>query len=159
MAKYQEWTTPEGLAKIEGWARSGLIDEQIAHNIGINTATLYRWKDQHSEICEAIKKGKQVADQEVENALFKRACGYKCVEIRRAPRQNVETGETVLEVISETEKEVPPDVTAAIFWLKNRKPEEWRDGKNLELSGKVVPSGDFEIVIENAEPEPDLFPE
>lgn len=53
--KYQEWLTPEGLLKIEGWARDGLTDEQIAKNIGIGAKTLYRWKDQHSPICQALK--------------------------------------------------------------------------------------------------------
>ena len=55
--KYQEWLTPEGLLRIEGWARDGLIDEQIAHNMGINPATLYDWKKKYPEISEALKKG------------------------------------------------------------------------------------------------------
>ena len=58
--KYQEWLEPEGLLRIEGWARDGLTDEQIAHNIGIATKTLYEWKNQYSKICEALKKGKEV---------------------------------------------------------------------------------------------------
>lgn len=93
--KVAEWITPESLTLIEGWARSGLTDEQVASNMGINRATLYRWKKQNSDLCNALKKGREVADFEVENALFKAATGG--------------------------------NVTACIFWLKNRMPEKWKD--------------------------------
>ena len=71
--KSAEWLTPEGLLKIEGWARDGLTDEQISRNMGIGTTTLYRWKDEFEEIRETLKRGKEVVDREVENALLKRA--------------------------------------------------------------------------------------
>lgn len=58
--KYQEWLTKEGLLRLQGWARDGLSDEQIAANMGINVATLYRWKNEHCEICTALKEGKDV---------------------------------------------------------------------------------------------------
>ena len=58
---------------LEGWARDGLTDEQIAHNVGITAKTLYEWKNRYSEICEALKKGKEVVDFEVENALLQTA--------------------------------------------------------------------------------------
>ncbi|WP_343844514.1 helix-turn-helix domain-containing protein, partial [Faecalicatena contorta] len=75
--KYQEWLTPEGLLKIEGWARDGLTDEQIATNIGISRDTLYRWKNEYSDISDTLKRGKEVVDRQVENALLKRALGYE----------------------------------------------------------------------------------
>lgn len=115
--KYEYWLTPEGLIKLEGWARDGLTDEQIAQNIGINPATLYVWKNNYPEISESLKKGKEVVDYEVENALLKRALGYTIKE-----EKLTKDGELV-----EVEKEVPGDVTAQIFWLKNRKPDAWRD--------------------------------
>ena len=59
--KYQRWLEPDGLLLLEGWARDGLTVEQIAHNMGITAKTLYEWKNAHSEICEALKKGKEVA--------------------------------------------------------------------------------------------------
>ena len=127
--KYQEWLTDEGLLKLEGWARDGLTDEQIAHNIGISTSTLYNWEKQHVEILEALKKGKEVVDRQVENALLKRALGFTTTE----------TTETLDEKKTVT-KEVPPDTTAAIFWLKNRKPDVWRDRKETQLSGSVETS-------------------
>lgn len=72
-AKYERWKTKEGKILLEGWARDGLTDEQIAKNMGISTSTLYAWKLNHSEISEALKRGKEVADYEVENALYREA--------------------------------------------------------------------------------------
>lgn len=93
--KYERWLEPDGLTLLEGWARDGLTDEQIAHNCGITATTLYDWKNRFTEISEALKRGKEVVDYQVENALLKKAIGG--------------------------------DTTAQIFWLKNRKPDKWRD--------------------------------
>ena len=141
--KYKEWLEPEGLLKIEGWARDGLIDEQIAQNIGIAASTLYEWKNQYPEISEALKKGKEVVDRQVENALLKRALGYKYEEIKT---EETEEGKKVTVTI----KEVVPDVTAQIFWLKNRKPDQWRDKRDIEHSGEI--GG---VVIVDDIPKPD----
>ena len=107
MAKgvYKEWLEKDNLLLLQGWARDGLTDEQIAHNMGINVATLYRWKNEHSEIRDVLKKTKEVVDREVENALFKKA--------------------------------IEGDTTAMIFWLKNRRPNDWRDKRETALSGAV----------------------
>lgn len=119
--KYQEWLEPEGLLKIEGWARDGLTDEQIAHNMGISTSTLYEWKNAHSEISETLKRGKEVIDRQVENALLKRALGYEYEEIAEKFEGGVLTERKI------TKKQVVPDTTAQIFWLKNRKAKDWKD--------------------------------
>lgn len=89
---------------LEGWARDGMTDEQIAGNMGISARTLYRWKLQY------------------ENALFKRAKGYDVTETKIKTKNGV--------VIEKTEitKHIPGDTTAQIFWLKNRKPEYWGGG-------------------------------
>lgn len=71
--KYQRWLEPDGLTLLEGWARDGLTDEQIAKNCGCNAGTLYEWKKKYPEISEALKKGKEVVDYEVENALLQSA--------------------------------------------------------------------------------------
>lgn len=124
--KYEYWITPEGLLKIEGWARDGLTDEQIAHNIGISVSTLNNWKNNHVEILESLKKGKEVVDRQVENALLKRALGYEYKEVNEKFEGGVMTERIV------TKKEVVADTTAQIFWLKNRKPEKWRDKPEYE---------------------------
>lgn len=119
--KYEYWLTPEGLIKLEGWARDGLTDDQIAKNIGINRDTLYRWKKAYPDFSDALKRGKEVVDRQVENALLKRALGYTYDEV---------TFEDGVEV-KRVRKQVVPDTTAQIFWLKNRKPEEWRDKREI----------------------------
>ena len=119
--KYQQWLEPEGLTLLEGWARDGLTDEQIAGNIGINTSTLYDWKNKFPKISETLKKGKEVVDIQVENALLKRALGYDFQETR------VEKSDKDGTKIIQTLKHIPADTTAQIFWLKNRRPDKWRD--------------------------------
>ena len=124
--KYQKWLTPDGRLLLEAWARDGLTDEQIAHNCGINTATLYDWKKKYPEISESLKRGKEVVDIEVENALLKRAKGYEYleekVEIEELPGGIIKSRKVV-----QTIKQVAPDVGAAAFWLKNRRGDIWRD--------------------------------
>lgn len=119
--KYAKWLEPEGLLLLEGWARDGLTDEQIAHNMGVTAKTLYEWKKSHGEICEALKKGKEVVDLQVENALLKRALGYEYTE------QRIEVSEKDGKKVTQTIKHVVPDTTAQIFWLKNRRADKWRD--------------------------------
>ena len=93
--KYEEWLQQDNLILLQGWARDGLTDEQIADNMGITGSTLYEWKKKYPEISEALKKGKEVIDYQVENALLQKAL-------------NGDTG-------------------AICFWLKNRRPDTWRD--------------------------------
>lgn len=121
--KYEEYVEPK-LLLVEAWARDGLIEEQIANNLGVAYSTFRTYKDKYPALLAALKKGKEVADVEVENALFKRALGYRYDEI---------TYEEGLETKRVT-KEVQPDVTAQIFWLKNRRPETWRDKKDIDTS-------------------------
>ncbi|MFR4538285.1 MAG: transposase [Anaerotignaceae bacterium] len=115
--KYEKWLESNNLILLEGWARDGLTDEQIAHNMGIRTSTLYEWKKKYLEISESLKRGKEVVDILVENALLKKALGYTVKE------QKVTKDGLIVEI----EKEISPDTTAQIFWLKNRKPDKWRD--------------------------------
>lgn len=119
--KFEYWLTEDGLTLLEGWARDGLVDEQIAQNMGINPATLYRYKKNYSKICEALKKGKEIVDIQVENALLKRALGYEYDE------QRIEKSDKDGTKIIQTVKHVPGDVTAQIYWLKNRRSDKWRD--------------------------------
>ncbi|PZN00715.1 MAG: transposase [Bacillota bacterium] len=124
--KYHEWLTEEGLLRLRGWARDGLTDEQIAENMGIDVATLYRWKRRFGQICEALKKGKEIVDREVEEALIKAAMGYEYEEEVVTPKGTKHT----------VRKYQPPNTTALIFWLKNRKPDVWRDKQQHEHTGE-----------------------
>lgn len=119
--RIREWLTEDNLIRIEGWARDGLTDEQIAHNMDIAASTFYEWKRKNEEISEALKKGKEVVDYEVENALLKRALGYT----ERLNKQKVTKDGDVVDI--EEDIHIPGDVTAMIFWLKNRRPDVWRE--------------------------------
>lgn len=132
--KYQQWLEPEGLTLLEGWARDGLTDEQIARNMGISRSTLSDWKTKYSDISDALKRGKEVVDIQVENALLKRALGYKYDEVTREKVKDPITGFSCLTITKKVTKEVVPDTTAQIFWLKNRRPDKWRD-KPPEATG------------------------
>ena len=121
VAKYADWITEDKLLLLESWARDGLLDEVIAKKIGISKTTLYDWKKKFPNFANALKKGQEVVDIEVENALLKRAKGYMTTETK------TETLSDGKKRITTIEKEVPPDVTAQIYWLKNRQPQKWRD--------------------------------
>lgn len=139
--KYEYWLTREGLLKLESWARDGLTDIQIANNMGIKKSTLYNWKNKYREIKETISKGKEVVDIEVENALLKRALGYEYEEIME---EESDEGTKM----KRTTKSVAPDVTAQIFWLKNRRPDKWRAMQNIDVT-----SGGRSVIIDDIEDE------
>ena len=94
-SKHEKWLEPDGQILLQGWARDGLTEDQIAHNMGCSLTTLKSWKKKYAPILTALKKGKEVVDFAVENALLKKA--------------------------------LSGDVTAMIFWLKNRRRNSWRD--------------------------------
>lgn len=113
-SKYESFKDNKGLILVEGWARDGLSDVQIAKNLGISLSTFYKWKKDFSEFSESIKRSKEIADYEVENALFKKA----------------KMG----------------DVTAQIFWLKNRRPDKWRD--KADINANVDSNGVLDSILE-----------
>lgn len=140
MAKIDEWLEPDKLILLEGWARDGLSEEQIAKNMGIGRTTLYEWKQKEPNIANTIKKGKEVVDFEVENALLKKALGYN-VPLRKAFKVKeviYENGKRLKETerieYATEEMHVPADTTAQIFWLKNRKTNKWRDKVEYETN-------------------------
>lgn len=110
LSKLNDWLEKDNLTLLAGWAREGLTDEQIAHNMGIANSTFYEWKKKSTEISGALKKNKDIVDFEVENALLKSA--------------------------------MEGNVTAQIFWLKNRKKLQWREKQEFneaeeQLFGKL----------------------
>lgn len=129
--KYGEWLASDGLLRIEGWARDGLTEQQIAKNMRIGERTLTDWKTRFPAISAALKRGKDVVDLEVENALLKRALGYEYTETM--VEESVDGVKT-----RRTKKFIPPDVTAQIFWLKNRKAEVWREKQIVEVSEETL---------------------
>ena len=115
------------------------IEEEICKRLGVSLSSLQNYKNKYEELSKALKDGKEIADYKVENALYKRALGYKYKEITRERKLNEVTGEYELITTKETEKEVSPDPQSIIWWLKNRKPTKWKDKVdiNIEISNKV----------------------
>ena len=130
MAKIDEWLEQDKLILLEGWARDGLTEEQIANNIGISRQSLWEWKKKEVDILNALKKGKEVVDIEVENALLKRALGYTIT----LKEQKVDKNGCVHDLVKDVH--VPGDTTAQIFWLKNRRKQQWRDRVEYENTGE-----------------------
>lgn len=116
---------PEFVKQALMMARVGATDREVAESFEVDEATIYRWKHTKPEFCEALKVGKDVADDRVEQSLYRRALGYS----HDAVKMHVVEG--VVAVTPFVER-YPPDTTAAIFWLKNRRPAEWRDKQEHE---------------------------
>jgi transcriptional regulator with XRE-family HTH domain len=106
---------------LEGMGRDGMTDEQIAGELGISARSLYSYLKRYPELKEALANSKKKNDYKIENALLKRALGCK---VRKIYKDVNPEGETVITKIVETEE--PPDVTACIRWLCNRRPDKWK---------------------------------
>lgn len=144
--KYETHVAPR-LVEIEDWVRNGATDEEVAKRLGIAYSTLREYKDEFSAFSAALKRGKDYVDAEVENALLKRALGYSYDEVT----QELKEGKLV--TTKTVTKQVVPDVTAQIFWLKNRRVTKWRekpfgdgaDGGGEQSAGKPT----FEFVFKD----------
>lgn len=127
-SKYETHVAPR-LTEIEDWVRNGATDEEIANRLGIAYSTLREYKSEFSAFSAALKKSKNFVDGQVENSLLRRALGYDFEEITRELRDGILVETKIVK------KHIVPDVTAQIFWLKNRRPEKWREkpseGENL----------------------------
>lgn len=134
MARVDHWLESEGLDLLAGWCREGFNLEEIAEKMGVGVATLRRWRKKYPKIEETLKRGRDAADIAVENALFKRAVGYISEEVTK---QLDKSGELV--VVKVVQKVVEPNVTAQLFWLKNRRPDLWSERvDNMDKLVEVV---------------------
>lgn len=152
MGKANKWLNKDGLEQIEKWAKLGLSDRQIAKNMGIGRSTFYEWKKKYKDISDTLDKGKAIVNEEVENALLKKALGFKYKEQQAIKVKEIyydEKGRKCQKEdvkIVEVEKEVPADTVAIKFWLVNRERERWSDNPNkveidkelLELKKKEI---------------------
>lgn len=107
-------------------ARAGYTDEETAKELEVATSTLYKWKVEHKEFSEALKENKKIVDDRVKASLLNRALGYEYEE-------EVSTKNGIVRIT----KVMHPDPTSAIFWLKNRQSQEWRDKRDVELDTNV----------------------
>lgn len=129
-SKVDEWLTEDSLMLIECWARDNFSQNDIAEKIGIPPKTLSGWKYTYPQLKEAMQKGKEIVDYRVENALLKRALGYKTTEVKTIMSGLPDANGNRQVRIEKTEKEIPPDSTSCLAWLNNRKPEEWKRNRD-----------------------------
>jgi transposase len=120
----------EGARKL---ALLGATDAEVADFFGVDVRTIYRWKNTYDEFCQSLKAGKEQADERVERSLYHKAVGYE----QKAVKIFMPAGKDE-PVYAEYIEKLAPDTTAAIFWLKNRRSQEWRDKQDVEHSGGVT---------------------
>ena len=130
-----EWLfSPEKLEMLKCWARDfPLVD--VASKMGITVQTLRKWKKKYPEIAEAINETKEVLDYKIENALVKKALGYKATDVRTLISPPDKDGNRKIRV-EKIEREIPPDTTAIMAWLNNRKPDQWKRNRDNILQTK-----------------------
>ncbi|MDX8127993.1 helix-turn-helix domain-containing protein [Methylomonas sp. OY6] len=119
---------PEFIDQAYNYCLLGATDAQLAGFFGVSEKTINTWKKQAPEFADSLKRGKTLADAQVANSLFHRATGYSHPETK----VNIADGQVIL---TDVTKHHPPDTTAAIFWLKNRQPDKWRD--KVEVNGSL----------------------
>lgn len=124
--------TEQGLFLVQCFVRDGMTQEQIADVLGVNHTTLRQWKMKYPELQEAFKKGKQLVDYEVENALLKAALGYKLKSTKVIVGPLGKDGNREVRT-EDTESEVGPNVTACLAWLNNRKPDTWKRNRDNDF--------------------------
>lgn len=136
--KYEQWLNDDGLTLVHGWKRDGYTDEDIAKKMGISKSTFHDWKRKFPQFSDALKKGKEIIDFEVENALLQKCLGYFITEQTAFKCKDVyydEAGHKCIKErieVAEVRKYVAPDTTAQLAWLNNRKCETWRRNAGKE---------------------------
>lgn len=123
---------PEFAAHAEKLCQLGATDIEVADFFAVDVRTVYRWKHEHDGFCQALNAGKDKADQRVVNSLYQRAVGYEQDAVKIFMPANA-----AAPVYADYREKIAPDTTAAIFWLKNRQPELWRDKQEIEHGGSV----------------------
>lgn len=120
------------ISKIEKWAAEGATAKEISKKLKIAYSTLRKYIDagnagdeRYAALADAFTRGCVISDDNVENALYRRACGIEFVEVKQEQKVNPKTGEIDV-LTTKTTKYVPPDPTSAMFWLANRRPERWK---------------------------------
>lgn len=112
----------------------GATDKELAEFFSVSEQTLGKWKKDFPEFLESLKKGKNIADANVASKLYNRAIGYDYEEKHFETKPSKKDAPPELVEAKRIKKHVPADTTAAIFWLKNRQPEKWRDRKEVDAN-------------------------
>lgn len=142
--QFAYWSSQQGLACLKDWSGAGMTEEQVLKKIGVSSVTWRKWKKMCPALTGALKDGGDAADCEIESALLKKASGYTVdvVKTYKVKRIEYEDGKKVCEfeelAQGVDQVHVPADLAAQIFWLKNRKPEKWRDKPEVNTEGAAL---------------------
>lgn len=147
--KKAEWLEPENLKQIEMWAREGLSNEQICKNMGVAVTSFFYWRKSSPEFQQALKNGRRVLQLEIENALVKAAKGYDVEETEETETYDSD-GEITGKVIKRKKRHIPPSVGAIVFYLKNRRPDRWKDKPIDVISTEQADDGLLDALNEKA---------
>ncbi len=152
-SKYESHVLPY-LDKIAQWTEKGATAKSIAENLGLSYSVFRKYCQQNEALKATFTQAKKKPDDEVENALFRRACGIEYEERTYRTKRDEETGEDVEVCVKRVTKYIPPDPTSAIFWLCNRRPEQWRSKAQSETEDETETSGVVVLapVMENPGP-------
>lgn len=157
-----EYKDPMFILQIEGWARDGYDDCQIAELLDLTATYFCDLKNKYPELSKALKKGRQPLEVLVENSLFKRATGLKVkTTVRKWDVYEDDEGNIRnVQIVQETETELPPDTGAAMAWLKHKKPEIWNIATKMQMEQDIHMSGSIEIdswLDANSDEEDEVF--
>ena len=137
---------PSYCGQAEKLCEMGATDDQIADFFEVDVRTIYRWKHTYDEFCQSLKAGKEKADERVERSLYQRAVGYEQDDVKIFMPASADAP-----IYAPYRAKVAPDTTAAIFWLKNRRPDQWRDKQEHEHTGKngdaLIPESKSDLEI------------
>lgn len=129
--KYGKWRTAQGLQELTAMAEAGMSDREMAKNMGVSQATFRGWMKRWEDMGRAVETGRAGAEKKVEHALLKRALGYTYMEITYE-RAEDKDGNSDMVVKRQVEKQVVPDLSAIMIWLKNNNPEKWDEKQEPE---------------------------
>lgn len=147
-SKLEHWLKEENLTKIKDWMQDGCTLTDLATRMGISRATLRSWRAKHQELDDAINEGAIPADDGAENSLYKRVTGMTVTERHYEERYCKETQQFEKVLVKEVVKELPPDTKACIYWLQNRRPDKWKDKREIDLDSS---SREFKMIIQGGE--------
>lgn len=132
---------PECVEQVAKLCRLGATDAELADFFGVDVRTIPRWSEKHPEFCQALKAGKIESDMDIADRLFQRARGFEYVEEQafKVKRTEYLDGKKVREYeevgVVSLDRVAPPDTTAGIFWLKNRRKDQWRERQEAPQNG------------------------
>lgn len=139
--------TPAGLALLAGWVAGGASMRDVAKKLGVPLSVLRKWRATYTELNQVLEEADDVAVAKVESALLRRALGYEATDV---VEETKDTPNGTIETHRATTRHIPPDVSAATFWLKNRAPHRWADSSRVDINVMATEAQQLLAVMDTA---------